>query len=154
MKINSKTLLTSFVLILVVGIAGAKLTGLWITESTKEPVKFSEGEFEGQYDPEDIRGSYTFCDIEDAFGIKAELIAEAFNIETDDPCSVKAKDLETVYGYLDEDTEIGTGAIKMFVAFYTGLPYGDIEYLPSTAVDVLKGKVNGQQILNLCWKVM
>lgn len=138
MKINSKKLLISFVLILVAGIAGAKLTGLWITESTKEPVKFTEGEFVGQYDPEDIRGSYTFCDIENAFGVKAELIAEAFNIKTDDPCTVKAKDLELVYGYLDEDTEIGTGAIKLFVAFYTGLPHGDIEYLPSTAVEVLK----------------
>ena len=123
---------------MVIGIFTAKLTGVWITESTKEPVKLTEGEFEGEYDPEDIRGSYSFCDIENAFGVKADLIAEAFNIETDNPCNVKAKDLETVFGYLDEDTEIGTGAIKLFVAFYTGLPHGEIEYFPSTAVDVLK----------------
>ena len=43
--------------------------GSWQTESNKQPKKFETGEFEGMPNPEDIRGSYYFSDIENAFNI-------------------------------------------------------------------------------------
>ncbi|MFA6707608.1 MAG: 4Fe-4S binding protein, partial [Sphaerochaetaceae bacterium] len=45
--------------------------GLWKTESTKVPAKFTSGEFSGQSNPADIRGSYSFADIERNFSIPA-----------------------------------------------------------------------------------
>ena len=138
MKINSKTIVISILVILFCGIFVSSSLGLWKTESTKTPQKISQGEFEGQYDPEDIRGSYSFQDIENAFGVKAEVTARAFNLDAENPGTIKAKDMESVYAYLDDDIEIGTGSIKMFVSMYTGLPYAQVEYLPSTAVELLK----------------
>lgn len=146
MKINNKTIVISILVILFCGIFVSSSLGLWKTESTKIPQKISQGEFEGQYDPEDIRGSYSFQDIENAFGVKSEVTARAFNLDAENPGAVKAKDMESVYGYLDGDMEIGTGSIKLFVSMYTGLPYSEIEFLPSSAVDVLKeeGKWSGE----------
>jgi hypothetical protein len=120
------------------GIFVADLLGYWQTTSTKQPSLIKEGALAGLSDPEDIRGSYSFGDIEDAFNIKAADLAKAFNIKTDQPELVKAKDIEAAYAYLGEDVEIGTGAVKMFVSIYNGIPLGEIESLPSTAVAVLK----------------
>ena len=56
----------------------------------------------------------------------------------------KCKDREAAYANLEEDVEIGTGSVKVFVALYTGLPYtlSDDEYLPQSAVELLKAKAN------------
>ena len=50
--------------------------------------------------------------------------------------------MEAAYANPEEDVEIGTGSVKVFVAFYTGLPImpSDDEYLPQSAVDILKAK--------------
>ncbi len=138
MKINNKTIVISIVVILFCGIFISDSLGLWKTESSKIPVKINEGEFEGEYNPEDIRGSYSFRDIENTFGVEPEVLARAFNLDGENPGDIKAKDLETVYDYFEGDMEIGTGSIKLFVSLYTGLPYSGMEYLPSTAVEVLK----------------
>ncbi len=50
----------------VVFLAGIGLTmafNLWHTTTTKEPAKYSSGEFAGQANPADIRGSYTLGDV-------------------------------------------------------------------------------------------
>lgn len=138
MKINNKTIVVSIVFVLFCGIFISDSLGLWKTESTKIPQKISQGEFAGEYNPEDIRGSYSFQDIENAFGVKSEIIARAFNLDADNPGGIKAKDLETVYDYFEGDMEIGTDSIKFFVSLYTGLPYSEVEYIPSTAVEVMK----------------
>jgi hypothetical protein len=138
MKISSKIVVLSIVVILFCGIFISDSLGLWKTESSKIPATINEGEFAGEYNPEDIRGSYSFRDIENAFGVRPEVIARAFNLESENPGDIKAKDLETVYDYFQGDMEIGTGSIKLFVSLYTGLPYLEMEYLPSTAVEVLK----------------
>lgn len=138
MKINDKTIVISIAVILFCGIFISNSLGLWKTESTKIPVKINDGEFAGEYNPEDIRGSYSFLDIENVFGVEAEVLAGAFNLVADDPKTIKAKDLESVYDYFEGDMEIGTGSIKLFVSLYTGLPYSGMEFLPSTAVEVLK----------------
>lgn len=111
-----------------------------LTESTKEPSKFTSGDFEGKPNPEDIRGSYSFSDIENAFGVEASLIAAAFGIQTEDPGSVKAKDIEEIYDGVGEEIEIGTGSVKKFVSLFTGLPYEGDDFLPQTAVEILKAE--------------
>ena len=125
----------------------ANLTGYWATESSKEPGKFTSGEFSGQADPADIRGSYTFGDIEKAFGIDAEVLARAFGVDEANAGAFALKSLETIYASLEaEGTEIGTGSVRYFVALYKGLPYESDEklYLPGPAVEILirEGKVD------------
>lgn len=133
-------------LVFLVGIYGSTALGVWSAEETKEPIKIASGEFEGMPDPEDIRGSYTFGDIGDAFDMDPSIIAEAFGIETDEPEKVKAKDLELFYPDLGEEVEIGTGAIKTFVSLYTGIPYVGEDGIPLQAVTILKdeGKWNDE----------
>jgi len=138
MKIKSMIVAFLSVAFIFGGIFIAETFGIWQTESTKQPSKFTEGAYKGMPIPDDIRGSYSFKDIEDAFDIDAVILAKAFNITSDDPSSIKAKDIEEVYGELDGNIEIGTGAVKKFVSLYTGLPYESDEYLPMTVVDVLK----------------
>jgi len=120
------------------GIALSTALGAWQTQGSKVAAAFTEGEFAGLPNPADIRGSYTFGDVEKNFGVPASILAEAFAIPTDaDPAEFPVKDLEAIYAELD--TEIGTSSIRLFVALYTGMPYDlstDI-YLPSPAVDIL-----------------
>lgn len=139
MKINSLVVAIVSIIVIFGGIFVAESLGLWQTESTKEPMKFTSGEFEGQSNPDDIRGSYSFGDIEAAFGVEAAIIAEAFGISADNPETIKAKDLEEIYSDLGENIEIGTGSVKKFVSLFTGLPYEGEDYLPKSAVAVLDG---------------
>lgn len=138
MNMKKSVLILSILLILFGGIFLANALGLWETESSKQPSKFTSGEFEGQADPADIRGSYSFADIENVFDIEVELIAKAFNIESNDPSAIKASELEEIYSGLGEGIDVGTGSVRLFVSLYTGLPYDMNEYLLDTAVEVLK----------------
>ena len=114
-------LLLPVLFILGIGVTG--LTGQWRTESAKDPVKYTEGIFEGQANPADIRGSYSLADIERAFGIPVEIQAGAFGQENAaDPSSVQLKIFEEIYGFID-GKEIGTDSMRLFVALYLGLPY-------------------------------
>ena len=130
-----------FIVVLLVtfgGIFVADLMGYWQTTSTKQPSLIKEGALAGLANPEDIRGSYSFGDIERAFGIKAADLAKAFNLQTSNPDALKAKDVDTAYAHLGDDVELGTGAVKMFVALYNGIPVSEVENLPNTAVALLK----------------
>ena len=137
MKVKGYQIFLAVIIIIFGGVYLAKGLGIWETTSSRVPAKFESGVFEGHYNPEDIRGSFSFADIERSFNVKSEVLAKAFNIEVDNPDGVKCKDLETFYGYLEGDIEIGTGSVKYFVSLYNGLPYTDIEYLPSTALEIL-----------------
>jgi hypothetical protein len=112
--------------------------GWWQTESSKQATTFSEGEFAGQPNPADIRGSYTFGDIENNFGVPAETLAQTFGVSSVNPSTFAVKELETIYA--DGEFEIGTASVRLFVALYTGLPYeiADETYLPKRAVGILK----------------
>lgn len=138
MKVNSKVVAIATLFFVLGGIFIAKGLGFWQTESSKEPMTFGSGEYEGQPMPDDIRGSYSFGDVENAFGVEAGIIAEAFNIEVDDPGEVLCKELEGIYADLGDDIEIGTGSVRVLIGLYTGLPYAEGDYLPDTAVEVLK----------------
>jgi hypothetical protein len=138
MTLNSKPLALIILVVLFGGILFSSAMGWWQTESTKEAATFSEGEFAGQPNPADIRGSYTFGDVENNFEVPAATLAQAFGISSDDPSAFGVKDLETIYA--GQEFEIGTASVRLFVALYMGLPYEIVEevYLPKHAVEILK----------------
>lgn len=138
MNLTSKPLAAIIFVILFGGIAFTTAMGWWETESTKEAATYTEGEFAGQANPADIRGSYTFGDVEKNFGIAPDVLAQAFKIETDDPAAFAVKSLEEIYA--ESEYEIGTASVRLFVAFYNGLPFDlttDI-YLTEEAAGLLK----------------
>ncbi|MBN8580392.1 MAG: hypothetical protein J0L96_06940 [Anaerolineae bacterium] len=143
MTLTSKPLTVMLFVILFGGIALSSAMGWWATESTKKPTTFTEGGFAGLANPADIRGSYTFGDIANAFDITPEILAQAFDVSTADPAAFAVKDLEAIY--LDSGFEIGTNSVRMFVAFYTGLPFDltvEETVMPQTATDILLAKGN------------
>jgi len=120
--------------------------GMWLTESTKDPARYEEGEAAGQYRPDDIRGSYTFGEISNLFEIPLEDLAAAFALPVgSDPALFACKDLESLYGGLEEaGTAVGTSSVRLFVAWYRDLPY-EIEeetYLLNPAVEILLQKAD------------
>jgi len=137
-----KTLLVFPLVIIIVfgGIALADGLGLWQTESSKVPILIKEGDFEGSYDPGDIRGSYSFADIENAFDVPSAVIAQAFGIESETPGDILAKDLEEIYGETKDGLEVGTGAIRTFIAYYIGMEYISDDGIPIDAMEVLKAE--------------
>lgn len=138
MILTSKPLAISIFVIMFGGIAISSALGWWQTESTKMPATYTEGEFAGQANPADIRGSYTFGDIANSFDVSPEVLAQAFQVTTDDPAAFAIKELETMY--LDSGYEVGTNSVRLFVAFYLGLPFdtaGEEIYLPEPASNIL-----------------
>ena len=116
-KMKSRVIAPVVVAAFVLGIGLSMAFKLWHTESSKIPVTYTEGEFKGAYNPADIRGSYTFADIESAFGIPAEVLAEAYGIQgEEDPGGFPVKELEQMYGQTPDGGEIGTDSIRLFVA--------------------------------------
>jgi len=144
MKLTSKPLSLVIFVFIFGGIIFTTAMNWWRTESTKQPNKISSGEAAGEYDPADIRGSYTFGDIESAFNIPSIVLAEAFGVaDGSDPALFSLKNLETLYGDLaDQGTEVGTSSVRYFVALYAGLPIELAEetYLPQPAVNILQAK--------------
>ena len=137
MNINSKSLALIIFVVLFGGILFSAGMGWWQTESTKVAATYTEGEFAGQANPADIRGSYTFGDVEKNFNIPASVLAQAFNTPGDS-AAYQVKNLEAVYE--GSELEIGTASVRLFVAFYNGLPYdlsSDI-YLPESAAVLLR----------------
>ena len=152
MTITSKPLAIIVLVVLFGGIAFSSVMGWWITESTKQPVTFTDGEFAGQANPADIRGSYTFGDIAKSFDVTPEVLAKAFGITTGEPNVFAVKELEAMN--LDSGYEIGTVSVRLFVAYYTGLPFdttGQEIHLPQSATDILlaKGNLTSEQIAYL-----
>lgn len=143
MTLSSKSLTVILLVLIFGGIAFSSAMGWWVTESTKVPVTFTEGEFAGQANPADIRGSYTFGDIAKSFDVTPEVLAQAFGVTTDDPSTFAVKALETMY--LDSGVEIGTASVRLFIAFYTDLPFDTTDqeiYLPQAATDILLANGN------------
>lgn len=149
MSLNSKKvgMIIVFLFISIIGIS--KITGIWITESKKEPAVFNQGEFKGKADPSDIRGSYTFGDISKSFNIPIEDLAAAFNIKVDDPDNFKVKQLEEIYIKSSNPVDIGTSSVRYYVALYNNLPYTkkEEEKLLKQAVELLdkKGKLTKEE---------
>ena len=152
MTLTSKPLAAIVFVLLFGGIAFSSYMGWWATESTKVPATFTEGEFAGMANPADIRGSYTFGDVANSFDVSPEVLAQAFDITEEDPASFAVKDLETIY--LESGSEIGTASVRLFVAYYAGLPFdttGQEIYMPQSGTDILlaKGNLTPEQIAYL-----
>ncbi len=139
MRLTAKPLALIILAVLFGGVMVTSAFNWWTTESSKVPAKFTEGEAAGQYNPADIRGSYTFGDIEKNFAVPAAQLAAAFALPAGtDPASFKVNQLESIYE--GPEVEIGTASVRLFTAFYTGLPYDLAEeesYLPRQAVEIL-----------------
>lgn len=136
MKINMKSMALIIVAVIFAGIGATIAAGVWTTESDKIPATYKEGEFEGLYNPEDIRGSYTFKEVSDLFEIQPDVLYRAFGLENIHNEELKSKDLEGLYA--DAENEIGNGSVQVFVALYKNLPIVlDDTYLPEQAVEII-----------------
>ncbi len=142
-KLRTRLLAPIVLVVFFAGIGLSMAFNLWITESTKVPAAYTEGEFEGQYNPADIRGSYSLGDIEEAFGIDVDTLATAFGITDPDPDGFQIKQFEEIYLPLEDGSEVGTDSMRLFVSRYIGLPYTpeDTTRLPSSAINLLKEKL-------------
>ena len=150
MKIKSRDIAPIVLAFFVIGITGTILLNYWNTEKIKEPARYTSGKFEGEYDPSDIRGSFTFADINKSFNVPVEDLAKAFGFkDATTPETLKAKDVEGTYGAI-EGGELGTDSVRMFVAYYLGLPFtGEKDTLfPRPAVSILRsqGKITEEQL--------
>ncbi len=140
MKLKSWIVAVIVVVVLFGGIAVSAAFNIWHSTSSKIPVKIESGEFVGQANPSDIRGSYSFQDVQNAFEVPVDVLAKAFGVaHLEDPASFKCKQLEEIYIGLEEG-EIGTDSVRLFVALYKGLPHTPEEStaLPNPAVFQLK----------------
>jgi len=123
MKLRSKHIAPIVLAAFVIGIGGSMAFNLWKTESSKEPALIREGDFAGEYNPADIRGSYSLSDVSKAFGIPVEVLAVAFAVsDLDNPGEFQLKELEEIYEG-SEIGEVGTDSMRLFVSLYTGLPH-------------------------------
>lgn len=150
MKLNSFTLGGLIFVLLFGGIGFSSAMNWWQTETQKVPVKYTEGEAAGEYNPADIRGSYTFGEVSELFGVPLADLQTAFRIPADsDPAAYQLKSLEEQFA--DLPVEIGTGSVRMFVAFYKGLPFdlaaAEETYLFAEAAEILdrQGKLTPEQ---------
>lgn len=143
MKLTPRFMAIVVFVVLFGGIMLSAALGQWVTTTTKEPMTFKEGEFAGQYNPADIRGSYTFGDISRLFGIPLEDLAFAFRLTEGDPALVRLGTLEDKLA--DMGVDLGTSSVRLFTALYAGLPFDlslQDSYLLPEAVAILKEKAN------------
>jgi hypothetical protein len=155
MKFKSLPLGIAVLVIMFGGILISMQLNWWKTESERVPATFNDGEFAGEYNPADIRGSYSFGDINEHFNVPLRDLRVAFGVpEGVDVAQFKAKDLEMIYSDLAEaGYEIGTNSVRLFVAMYIGVPFepGEETYLSSDAVEILitKAELSDDQIAYL-----
>ncbi|MFA9377153.1 MAG: hypothetical protein ACERKZ_10435 [Lachnotalea sp.] len=137
MKIKALTMGIIIFIVVFGGIGATIVLDVWVTTSDKTPVKIKEGEAEGNYNPADIRGSYTFSDVSELFEIELPVLYTAFNIRLDTVgTEIQVKKLESLYE--DSGYEIGTESLRIFVALYKKLPIDlDGSFLPKQAAELI-----------------
>lgn len=143
MKLTSFSLAGIIFTFIFGGIALTSIMNWWRTETQKTPIVYTQGEAAGEYNPADIRGSYTFGEVSDLFDVPLVDLQIAFRIPSDlDAAGFQMKSMEALFGELP--VEIGTESVRMFVAIYCGLPYdldaADETYLFPEAVEILKSR--------------
>ncbi len=156
MKVKPQATVFFSILFVLAGILGSWALGWWQTESNKVPPRLEGVGISGEadaaagealaYDPEGIKGSFTFGEISTLYGIPLEDLADAFMVDRVTAEEFKVKELETVFG---KDSEVGTSSVRLFVAWYKGLPFERKEesFLPAPAVAILRQKaaLSGEQ---------
>jgi len=106
-----------------------------------EPIKFTTGEFKGQYNPADIRGAHTITDIANYYDIPVSVLCEAFHIPVEKAENVQNKYYKYIFeGLAVNEKNIGNGSMVVFVSMYKGIPFDvhEPEYLLEPAVSILK----------------
>jgi len=117
MKISTRVMAILVFALLVGGIGLSIALGAWSTKNEKIPATYGEGEAAGEYNPADIRGSYTFGEVSSLFEIPIEDLRTAFRLPGGNPEAVALKELEGLYG--DLNVEIGTSSVA-YLPRYTG----------------------------------
>ncbi len=148
MKLKSRHVAVLALAVFVIGIGGTMVFNLWRTETERMPTKLNSGEHEGEYNPSDIRGSYTFSEISDIFEIPLEDLRKAFGLESvENVAEFECQELKELYPE-PEEGEIGTDSAKLFVALYTGLPHTPEEttLLPTPALSVLVERLSPEEL--------
>jgi hypothetical protein len=143
MKVKSSAIAIIVLAVIFGSVAYTSVTGQWKTKTDKIPAKYTEAVLSGQYNPADIRGSYTFANIETSFGVPADELAAAFGIKGQDNTTFQVKEIETIYAVqAAQGKEVGTDSVRIFVALYKGLPITltDTSYMPKPAIEILKAK--------------
>jgi hypothetical protein len=134
LKLNSFSLAALVLVLLFGGIGFTTAMNWWHAETIKVPATFTEGKLDGQYNPADIRGSYTFGDVSTLFDVPPTDLQTAFGIPAgQDPAAYLLKSLETISAELPVD--VGTASVRMFVAWFGG---SEETYLFPEAADILK----------------
>ncbi|MCF7945211.1 MAG: hypothetical protein K9L75_06750 [Spirochaetia bacterium] len=167
MKLTATKAAGITLLIILGGILVSQSMGWWKTQKSREPKLIADGEFAGSYDPGDIRGSFYFSEVEDAFTVPSDILARAFGLPLDtvDTGTYQTKILEGILGDFvgsmevspeleaGLDYEIGTDSVRWFTALFNGLPYDPEEttLLPLRALDLLlqEGKIDTEEYSNL-----
>lgn len=143
MRIKSTLLAVIVIGIFLGGIGISSLLGYWKTTGSRIPKAYTAGNIAQQFNPSEIKGSYTFGDVAKYFDIPKDDLIKAFDLDgIAEPDSFKCKDLPVKYASLSENgKEIGVGSVRYFVALYKGISYtGEPAYLPQSAADVMKSK--------------
>lgn len=119
------------------GIGAAEAADVWTTENDRMRSGDRKDISTGNVGLEDVRGSTTFQEAADAFGINPEIILEAFSVtESDGGAQMKIKDLEKLYA--ETGKEIGRESVQLFIALYKDIPMDQEEvYLPENAAEIL-----------------
>jgi len=140
MKVKPQAAILIALMIIISGISVTSALGLWKTTATKTPAKLKDPQYSEAYNPADIRGSYTFSDLSKLYNIPIEDLSAAFGVDPAKASDFKCKDLESPNG--SSQNKIGLTSIKLFVAYYLGLPYNPTEeiYLPEAAAKILLEK--------------
>ena len=144
MKIKPELAVLVSIVIVVAGVLGSWALDWWQTESDKIPQRLDiapgEDAQTAAYDPADIRGSYTLGEISKLFGIPLDELAGAFIVSPDKAEGFKVKELEGIF--TDKASEVGTSSLRLFVAWYKGLPFERKEesFLPEPAAAILRDK--------------
>lgn len=137
MTLTSKPLAILIVVSMFGGIFFSDLMGWWQTKNSGQGGRYGQSGGNSQVTPEEIRGNYTFGDVQAAFGIPVETLAQAFSVDPAGAANFRLNGLEQLY--VHSEFEVGTESMKLFVAFYQGLPFelSEAIYLPESAAAVL-----------------
>ncbi len=148
MKVKPQIVIAIVLVILAAGVGYAAFSGAWATNSSNGN---GTGDGDGTGEGNGIRGSSTFAQISSEYGIPEEDMLDAFGITDQDTDTVTPGSLTDIY----PDQEIGTGSVRLFVAFYLGEEYdltGDANLLEQ-GVQMLVDKgtltIEQQQYLEL-----
>ena len=98
MKLKPSVLGLIVVVMMFGGIWLTDLMGRWNTGTSKEPSLITSGDAAGKPNPADIRGSYTFGDINKGYGVPVGDLQKAFRLPAGtDAVAFQVKGLESWY---------------------------------------------------------